>query len=62
MDKVDLAAIVIHKCVPTHEIHFIWRICPQNPAPGATAQGLPSQAVHRNLATGPKLTCLLSEV
>ena len=30
-----MAAIVIHKWVPTHGIHFIPRVWPQNPAPGA---------------------------
>ena len=29
-----MAAIVIHKWVPTHGIHFIPRFCPQNPVPG----------------------------
>ena len=33
-----MAAIVIHKWVPTHGIHFIPRFCPQNPAPGAADQ------------------------
>ena len=52
-----MAAIVIHKWVPTQEMHSIPRFCPQNPNPGAAdrppAQGPPSQAVNRNLGTGP---------
>ena len=36
--QVDLAAIVIHKWVLKHGIHFIPRFCPKNPAPGAADQ------------------------
>ena len=33
-----MAAIVIHKWVPTHGIHFIPRFCPQNPTLGTADQ------------------------
>ena len=52
LDKANLAGIVIHKCIPTHGIHFILKFCLQNPAPGASTWTL-HLAKFQKLATGP---------